>query len=887
MPTVLDALRYSRTRTARLAAVILLAVAGRAGADDYAPFDVRVGTQTFDPLYGFTTNTLLVETAQAIYDMGSDIIKLDLATNTSVSYGLPTFSGIDSLTKLVRDEPSYRHVFDMPFTYYVLWTYPFSTRPENSYWRWGVDSAHSSNEYYEVYNLARYLLQTYNNSGKTFLLGHWEGDWALLNGYDPSQTPSNTAINGMVDWLRVRQKAVTDARNDEPHTNVFVWHYAEMNLAKKAMTGGVTVVNNVLPYCTNDLVSYSSYDTLGDPISTFTNALAYIASKAPTSGPFFTNVFVGEYGFPLNDGVRTSQQQADSSESIIKAATAWGCPFVLYWEMYDNETNAAGHLRGFWLISSSNQPQPVYTVHQDFLGRAHAFKNFYRFWLGRNPDDPAFSSFSGAFDTFSSSNVLNQMLESAEFATHRSNSDYVEYLFQSLFASSSTSDPDYLAYLAMLNAGTNRDTVLYQLLDSDRFAGRCSDELFSEMLLGGTLCIARVGPSSTNVEALAARLAGGETRSALWQEYLNRPEFFSAELGIRQDNTPGSRTVFTKYFFDYDRDRDGLPDDWEHQIIAASTNGSITCIEDVSPTDDFDGDGLSNLDEYRFGTDPTDPDTDHDGVPDGLEVNAGVALVNRLSSTDDLVPLMNTRLEMDGSNHVAFIRTNSSTNYTEAIVDWQIGGITGSYMSVTSTPIVRVVSSAALRSGSWQVEIQFYDTNDTYVGEPAWISDGQSIGIFTTNVAGLAAANGITNAAYFRLRFRIGPSDNGGTEPGFWFSKLSASPGDDTDPLNPDSDGDGVSDGDERAAGTDPNDATSFLQWTEISGTNTPAPARILRWHSATGRVYSVYAFTNPLISDFWLLTSGIPAAPLVNTWTDRLDAQSSALFYRIGVQTN
>jgi len=35
---------------------------------------------------------------------------------------------------------------------------------------------------------------------------------------------------------------------------------------------------------------------------------------------------------------------------------------------------------------------------------------------------------------------------------------------------------------------------------------------------------------------------------------------------------------------------------------------------------DLDGDGLSNADEVRFGTDMLNPDSDGDGVVDGLDV---------------------------------------------------------------------------------------------------------------------------------------------------------------------------------------------------------------------------------------------------------------------------
>ncbi|MCH8526776.1 MAG: hypothetical protein LAT79_06410, partial [Kiritimatiellae bacterium] len=63
-----------------------------------------------------------------------------------------------------------------------------------------------------------------------------------------------------------------------------------------------------------------------------------------------------------------------------------------------------------------------------------------------------------------------------------------------------------------------------------------------------------------------------------------------------------------------DSDNDGMDDGWELWHFG----------ELVDPDDDADGDGLTNLEEYLHGTDPNNPDTSGNGIPDGWEIlNAG------------------------------------------------------------------------------------------------------------------------------------------------------------------------------------------------------------------------------------------------------------------------
>jgi len=54
-----------------------------------------------------------------------------------------------------------------------------------------------------------------------------------------------------------------------------------------------------------------------------------------------------------------------------------------------------------------------------------------------------------------------------------------------------------------------------------------------------------------------------------------------------------------------DTDNDGLPDAWEEKIIDFNGSDSISLITHVHPEGDFDGDGVSNYDEYLCLSDPT------------------------------------------------------------------------------------------------------------------------------------------------------------------------------------------------------------------------------------------------------------------------------------------
>lgn len=98
---------------------------------------------------------------------------------------------------------------------------------------------------------------------------------------------------------------------------------------------------------------------------TFANCRPSPPSKASVCG-------FGECGFAAKH--YTPQQQDEKSREVLKAALRWGCPFVLYWEMYNSEVKDRKQI-GYWLIGDKNVKQPVYCSHRRLCVKHLLFSN--------------------------------------------------------------------------------------------------------------------------------------------------------------------------------------------------------------------------------------------------------------------------------------------------------------------------------------------------------------------------------------------------------------------------------------------------------------------------------------------------------------------------------
>lgn len=344
-------------------------------------YNYILGTQAIGGPYQHTKANRLIEQAENVRGMGSNLLKISLAQGAAPNYGSEEAARkAKSTLAYVQASPAVQQALDMDFTYYQAWVHSFT----GGNWRDGVDMTEARAYYDEMYALTAWLLERYSGTGKVFMLGNWEGDWLLLGRQNREADPSPAAVEGMIAWMKIRQLAVDNARAAVAHKDVEVYHYIEVNLVKKAMAGRASIALSVLPEANPDLVSYSAYEaikqsptpdlmSIRQPLE---QILAYLEGQLPPKEglPFKRRVFIGEYGYHADKSKPlTVKQQYMKSRFVMQSAIALDLPFALIWQMYNNEYAENGTSKEMSLIDESGSKRALYALHQTYLGEMQAF----------------------------------------------------------------------------------------------------------------------------------------------------------------------------------------------------------------------------------------------------------------------------------------------------------------------------------------------------------------------------------------------------------------------------------------------------------------------------------------------------------------------------------
>lgn len=161
-------------------------------------------------------------------------------------------------------------------------------------------------------------------------------------------------------------------------------------------------------------------------------------------------------------------------------------------------------------------------------------------------------------------------------------------------------------------------------------------------------------------------------------------------------------SVEVEGLYNTDSNSNGMPDRWEWENF-----GTLG----MAPGDDWDDDGLSNLDEYLNGTNPGAWDSDYDGIADGWEVAHGLnplvdddaadnpdgdSYSNLEEYTYDLDPnVLDSRVQVaGGAEHTLILKADGTVWACGVNVDGQLGDGT----TTTRTKPVKITSLSGVIS---------------------------------------------------------------------------------------------------------------------------------------------------------------------------------------------
>ena len=220
-------------------------------------------------------------------------------------------------------------------------------------------------------NLTQYLENRFEN--KTIVLQNRESDRIFADILD-----NQAQMQKVIRWMRARQTGISRGRKSPPlaGNSTKVLHAIEVNNVEERLDN--SFCTKVLPNIGVDLVSYSMHERheqgflftsldyiegLMKPPSRYMEQLARIDER------FSRRVYLGEYGKGDLDHSDNLRLHATYNQDILVNAISWGCPFALYWQIFENEwryEDGQNPGRGLYLPNDADDvhefPEPLTPV---------------------------------------------------------------------------------------------------------------------------------------------------------------------------------------------------------------------------------------------------------------------------------------------------------------------------------------------------------------------------------------------------------------------------------------------------------------------------------------------------------------------------------------------
>lgn len=319
----------------------------------------RFGIAHVDPKYRFTTKPVLVEGAERILTTPARAAKfwlIDLAGVYRINSDWQALRRDADFVQRIT-HPYFAAVLAMPFETIAL---EVGSAPGTR--MFAPDEDYSRDEQ-EMYSLTRHLLMAYADKPCTFILQNWEGDW-VVRGDDKDwakrlPTDAQARLDSMAAWWRARQRGVSRARQEAgPNGRCTVQHAAEVNRIADAFRGIPVAATHALPHSPVDLVSWSCYDGINDPVTAW-QCLELLHENVRTEDGKPAPIMIGEIGRP-----ETGQQEqavVDWWDQALGVLFAWNVHSIFHWELFCNEPRNASRrnadlgpnvrseeMRGFW-----------------------------------------------------------------------------------------------------------------------------------------------------------------------------------------------------------------------------------------------------------------------------------------------------------------------------------------------------------------------------------------------------------------------------------------------------------------------------------------------------------------------------------------------------------